>query len=255
MENHQPEKNDLEELKDLYLFEEVHKFIRKSAGLTLALAYLVLLLSSMGYLYLLYNAFEINILQLVTFEDVLATPIKNPYMIFTFFWLFLIFYVADVGNRYRARLKEKYANGTAPLFPRIISAVFWAPKKRKANIRATFTVIVLALVAYVFVFSLNEARHIKEGRGSQVAITFADEADILETTLLGTTTNFVLTYDDSSGESAVYYIEAIKSIKKRQTKEIDTVTEPGDAKDKGEKPAVGEGQEESDQTDDIDTGK
>lgn len=214
MEEKSTRKHGLEELKDLYLFDELFRFIRRSTGITIAIAYLVLLLSSMSYLHIVYSSLEINILQFVTFEDILATPIKNPDIIVTFFLLFLIFYFADIGNRYRVRLQEKYVDGDVPFYAKLLKWMFWGPKKRKANIRTTYLIISFSLVIYVIAFASQEAKEIKQGEGSMVAITFADNTPPIKTTLLGTTSNYVITYDHKLGESTAYYVEAIQSIKK-----------------------------------------
>ena len=42
----------------------------------------------------------------------------------------------------------------------------------------------------------------------------ADNTPPIKTTLLGTTSNYVITYDHKLGESTAYYVEAIQSIKK-----------------------------------------
>ena len=214
MEEKSTKTHGLEELKDLYLFDELFRFVRHSTGITIAIAYLVLLLSSMSYLHIVYSSLDLNILQFVTFEDILATPIKNPDIIVTFFLLFLIFYFADIGNRFRVRLQEKYAGNDIPFYAKLLKWIFWAPKKRKANIRTIYFIISACLVIYVFVFASQEAKEVKKGEGSMVAITFADNTPPIETTLLGTTSNYVIIYDHKLGESTAYYVEAIHSIKK-----------------------------------------
>lgn len=225
-------KHGLEELKDLYLFDELFRFIRRSTGITIAIAYLVLLLSSMSYLHIVYSSLDINILQFVTFEDILATPIKNPDIIVTFFLLFLIFYFTDIGNRYRVRLQEKYAGDDVPFYAKLLKWIFWGPKKRKANIRTVYFIISACLVIYVFVFASQEAKEVKKGEGSMVAITFADNTPPIKTTLLGTTSNYVITYDHKLGESTAYYVEAIHSIKKLklQTATSEVTSTPAEKK-------------------------
>lgn len=214
MEEKGTKKHGLEELKDLYLFDELFRFVRHSTGIAIAIAYLVLLLSSMSYLHIVYSSLDLNILQFVTFEDILATPIKNPDIIISFFIIFLIFYLLDVSNRYRVRFKEKYVDGGMPFYIKLLQIVLWGPKKRKALIRTIYFSITFSLVAYVVAFANQEAKNVKNGEGSMVEITFADNTPPIKATLLGTTSNYVITYDHKQGESTVYYVEAIQSIKK-----------------------------------------
>lgn len=213
-------KDDFKELSELYMFEELYKFIRESTGIAITIAYLALILSSMAYLFVLFNAFDISIVKYLTFEDILATPIKNPDIIIIFFAIVFVLYMTDLGNRFRARQQLKYANvEKKPFGFKIFQIVFWAPRKRKANIKVTAITVMLCLGVYIFSFATREAAKIKRGQGPQIAISVADEASI-SSTLLGTTINYVFTYNNVTEESVIYSVESIQSIKK-----ITTLTE------------------------------
>ena len=98
----------------MYLFEELFKLIRVSSGLSITFCYLVLLLTSMAYLHLYYSEFGISIVKYVSLEDMLATPIKNPGIVFTYITVLLLLIIADIGNRFRARKKLEYSNIPMP---------------------------------------------------------------------------------------------------------------------------------------------
>lgn len=208
------ENSDFKELSELNMFEELYRFFRESTGLAIATAYLALILSSMAYLYVLFNAFDISIVKYVTFEDILATPIKNPAIVLAFIVVFLFLYAADLGNRYRARQQIKYANITKPASFKIIQIIFWAPKKRKTNIKTTALIVTMCFTVFIFSFATDEADNIKEGVGSHIEISLADDDKAIQSILLGTTINYVFTYNPETNDSIVFSVEAIKSLKK-----------------------------------------
>ena len=204
---------EFKELSELNLFGELYKFLRESPGITITAAYLALILSSMAYLYVLFKTFDIDIIRYVTFEDILATPIKNPNIIVVFSVTIILLYLVDVTNRFRGRQQIKYANQKKPLGFKILQVVFWSPKNRETNIKTTVVITIFCIAAYIFFFAKNEAASIKDGQGSFVEITLADDKKVVTSTLLGTTSNYVLTYNIESEESFAYGVQSIKSIK------------------------------------------
>lgn len=214
MEKHNQKDKDLEELSQLYLFQELFKFLRESPGIAISTAYLVLILSSMGYLYVLFVAFDINIVKYVTFEDILATPIKNPDILIAFVAVLFVLYTSDIGSRFRARQQIKYANQKMPLGNKILQMIFWGPKKRQSNIKVVVWVLIFCLTAYIILFANVEAERIKEGEGDHIEITLADEAKPIKSILLGTTVNYVFTYNPKTNESVIFSIESVQSLKK-----------------------------------------
>lgn len=214
MEEKKQENGQFDELSELYLFEELFKFLKESTGIAITIAYIALILSSMAYLHVLYKAFDISIGQYITFEDILATPIKNPDMIVIFCAIIILLYVADAGNRFRARQEIKYANKKKPFFLKILLPILWAPKKRNPNFKITAATVTISLATYIFVFALHEAEDLKSGQGTIVEIALADDTTVVNTTLLGTTINYVFTFNSDTKESVIYAVESVKTIKK-----------------------------------------
>lgn len=229
MEEENKEKGQFEELSELYLFEELFNFLKESTGIAITTAYLALILSSMAYLHVLYKAFDISISQYTTFEDILATPIKNPDMIVIFCAIIFLLYMADAGNRFRARKEIKYANQKKPFLLKILLPILWAPKKRNPNFKITAATVTICLASYIFVFASHEAEYLKSGQGTIVEIALADDTTIVNTTLLGTTINYVFTFNSDTKESVVYAVESIKTIKKRVTPKIQKELAPIEA--------------------------
>lgn len=209
----------------MYLFEELFKLIRLSSGLSITFCYLVLLLSSMAYLHLYYSEFDISIVKYVSLEDMLATPIKNPSIVLTYFAVILVLVIADIGNRFRARKKLEYADGQMPKRIRVMSALLWAPNNPKTNLRFTLATVSVCVIAYIFAFAKIEANEIKAGESERVLIVLSDQEAPIETSLLGTSVNYVFTYDHKAKEATIFYVEAIKSIKsfKQVAEKVNTI--------------------------------
>lgn len=222
MQEDNEKKSDLTDLSELYLFEEVYKFMRESTGIAITTAYLILLLSSMAYIYVFYSAFDIQIVKYVTFEDILATPLKNPDIILAFFAILLLLYIVDIGNRFRARQRLKFANKEKTWLYKFVQIVFWTPRKRRVNLKVTAFTTLFFLGTYIFTLAHTEAADIKQGAGEKVEILLTEPGQKITSVLLGISINYVFTYDAGSQESVAYYVESITSIKPVKTK-----SEPG----------------------------
>lgn len=226
----------LKQLSEMYLFEELFKLIRVSSGLSITFCYLVLLLTSMAYLHLYYSEFDISIVKYVSLEDMLATPIKNPNIVFICIAVLFVLIIADIGNRFRARKKLEYGDTPMPKLMRFISALLWAPNNPKTNLRFTIITVAVCVIAYVFAFADIEASIVKSGKGTKVSIVLSDQEKPIHTSLLGTSVNYVFTYDHKTKEATIFYVEAIKSIKsfKQDAEKINTIEDQKSAPSKSE---------------------
>lgn len=83
----------------------------------------------------------------------------------------------------------------------------------------------ISVLAYIFLFADIEASAVKSGNGTKVSIVLSDQDTPIKTTLLGTSVNYVFTYDHKAKEATIFYVEAIKSIKsfKQIAEEINTI--------------------------------
>jgi len=217
----------------VYYFEELYRFMRESSGLAIAASYLLLILSSMMYLYFFFNEFDIDIVKYLTFEDILATPIKNPDIIFVFSAITGLIFLIDKSNTWKSKLLYSYKGKHIPVHIRLLRAVFWTPKNRRANISLTMFIVIASLAIYIVTFALGEAKDIKEQKADQVEVSLADGGEIENATLLGTTLNYLFLYETDTKRSAAYYLESIQSIKpvrsepiKEQAVEADKIKLP-----------------------------
>ena len=197
---------------NLYIFSDIMAFVKASTGLSITLAYLVLILSSMAYLAIYFYSFDIHIIKFITLEDILATPIRNPDIILVFGVIAGFLCLSDLSNQFYARQRTNSNPKNAPIFLRILTTITWTPKNRKTNARMTFFITLFVLVSYIFLFASSEAADVKDGEGPFVEIKLADETESFQTSLLGLSTYFVFTYDHVKQESKIFQIESIKSL-------------------------------------------
>lgn len=209
--SNQAETNNVE-ARELYMFDELYSFMRESTGITITSAYLLLILTSMGYLYLLFGYFDINVVKYLTFEDILATPIKNPDIILIFLALISILVFADLGQGLKMKLRRKYQDLPTPFYVKVFYYLMWVPKKRKANIKLTLATVLLCLFMYVFAFAKIEAEDLRDGGGELIELKLANDNKKIRASLLGTTINYVFVFDNATQKSYVFNVEAIEYI-------------------------------------------
>lgn len=70
------------------------------------------------------------------------------------------------------------------------------------------------MVAYIFVFASQEAKDLKSGQGTIVEIALTDNKTVVSTAILGTSINYVFTFNSDTKESVIYAVESVKTIKK-----------------------------------------
>lgn len=205
-------KESYEQIGNLYLFAELYKFITRHSGLALTIAYIVLTLSSMVYLSILYNAFDVPILSIVALEDILATPFKNPNIIAVFLVCITALVLLDYGTRWYARLQSKLSIKEQSIWIKALRYIFWVPKSRSGNIKLTLLMIILFLSLYVILFAKEEARLIKEGKGDKIVISLSDQNDNQTLVLIGIVNQFVVGYNEQDKKTIIYNVETIDSI-------------------------------------------
>ena len=201
-----------EELTKLYIFGEIFRFFKESTGLAMSLAYFILLLSSMVHLHFLFDVFDLPVLSYMSFEDILATPLKNPQIILTFLTIAAGMLLADVINRFSAGQQLKYREANKTWWLKLYLVVMWVPRTRATNIAYMLALSVTVLMLHIVIFAEIEAKDIKAGEINQVEITLADSDEKITAGLLGASSNYLFTYQGDSKKTVVYYVEAVKNV-------------------------------------------
>ena len=204
---------EYEKMLERYYFKDLYTFIKDSTGVAVTIAYIILILTSMAYLSVFYSHFDIEIIKLVTLEDILTTPIKNPNILIALVTIVGAMYIADVGNRYHARLNLKYFDKETPWHIKLMKYVTWIPMSEKGNKGFILALILIFISTYMYFFADIKARAIQKGQGYEIYLSLADTKDESRVTLLGATSLYVLVYDKNTKQSTVHQIESVASMR------------------------------------------
>ncbi|MEL0068753.1 MAG: hypothetical protein VW874_10880 [Gammaproteobacteria bacterium] len=204
---------EYEKMLERYYFKDLYSFIKDSTGVAVTIAYIILILTSMAYLSVFYSHFDIEIIKLVTLEDILTTPIKNPNILIALVTIVGAMYIVDVGNRYHARLNLNYFDKEMPWHIKLMKYITWIPKSEKGNKGFILALILVFISTYMYFFADIKARAIQKGQGYEVYLSLADTNDESRVTLLGATSLYVLVYDKNSKQSTVHQIESVASMR------------------------------------------
>ncbi|AQA17334.1 hypothetical protein BST95_02920 [Halioglobus japonicus] len=191
----------------------VIKFVKESTGLAITFAYLILIISSMAYLGIFYGRFNVDILKLVSLEDILVTPIRRPDIIVAIVAITIAVSINDALARYNARLSQGYVGKKKPWYIRFYERVFFFfPATAQGHYRLTVASFFGFLCFYIAFFAYAEAEDVLEGNGYEVFLTLSEKADSRSVILLGTTSLYVIVYDSQSGQVRVHQMESVASI-------------------------------------------
>jgi len=204
---------EYEKMLERYYFKDLYTFIKDSTGVAVTIAYIILILTSMAYLSVFYSHFDIEIIKLVTLEDILTTPIKNPNILIALVTIVGAMYIADVGNRYHARLNLKYFDEETPWHIKLMQYFTWIPRSEKGNKGFILALILIFISTYMYFFADIKARAIQKGQGYEIYLSLADTKDESRVTLLGATSLYVLVYDKNTKQSTVHQIESVASMR------------------------------------------
>lgn len=188
-------------------------FFGKQPGMMLSIAYLLLTLSGIFFSSIFYSKFDIPILKLADISDLLIAGISDPTAIVMFCGGIFVaifsdwFFGFSYGRFHKWKVKPHSVKRT------VVMMALYTPKTRIGVV----TGILLSFIAYSFLFvSLFaewRSEQIKSGQGDLVFLkTEKSNATDKAVFLLGSTTNFVVTYDSHSKTSILTPIENIQQI-------------------------------------------
>jgi hypothetical protein len=185
-------------------------FFKKNPGATLSIAYMLLTLCGIYYSLSFYAQFNITILKLASMSDLMIIGISDPAAVLMFSGGLLIAYLTDYLSQISYDTKVKWRKKPRSLKRFIILIFCYGPKTRATAM--FYFLLIFVLYSYLFVSSYAEwkSEQVKLGDGQPIWI--ATDSEKQRALLLGTTTNFVLTYDHTNQQTSVYPVEKIEII-------------------------------------------
>ena len=219
------------------LLPHVLQTFKREPALAITICYLLVAMAGIFYNFNFYDRFGIPILTLSQISDFLVAGLQQPYALllvlstFPLCWLFDRFNASK--RRARAARREMVLR-TMPDSPRRKARLFLL-----GSLPRWFTgcIYVLLIVNYAWLFvhfyAKNDAQHVRDGGGQQVAVwlTGASEPLAAESgswTYLGAVSNYVFVFDKASNRSVVLPINNIARLEpaRPKTEATDAVVAP-----------------------------
>ncbi|TRY33717.1 hypothetical protein [Aliiglaciecola sp. M165] len=187
-------------------------YFKQNPGTTLSIAYMLLTLCGILYSQGFYEEFNIEILKLANVSDLMIIGVSEPAAILMFGGGLLVAYFTDFITRRSYDAQRRWREKPKSFKRRLILTAVYTPKK---SISVMF-IFVCTFVVYSYIFMTLYAdwksKQVKRGKGKQVILELVETNKLRTVTLLGSTTNFILTYHPDSKQANVYPVDQIKSI-------------------------------------------
>ncbi|MCW8997093.1 MAG: hypothetical protein OQK04_00065, partial [Kangiellaceae bacterium] len=122
-----------------------------------------------------------------------------------------------VGARVQSELKQQEQTFSI----RLRSLIVFAPKSNNVIYGLLVACLIFVLYFWIQILTSHRAEQILNGQANRVIIEKTDSKENkAEMILLGTTTNYVISFNPTTGESVIDTIESIVSIKPTKPKQV-----------------------------------
>ncbi|MDG6099880.1 hypothetical protein EXU34_20685 [Alteromonas sp. ZYF713] len=204
------EKEDKQLIKKLPgQFASLLDFFRHNPGMALSIAYLLLTLSGIFYSISFYKAFGIDILKFSDISDFMIAGISEPPALLLFAGGLLVSLGFDRIGRVSYAIHQRWLDKPKSVKRRIILLCSYVPKD---NINRLITFLLMFIIyAFVFVsfYAQWRSEAIKASETDFVVLKLTHMQEDIKVKLLGTTTNYVFTYDIIRQQSLIIPLNSI----------------------------------------------
>ncbi len=188
-------------------------FFGKQPGVMLSIAYLLLTLSGIFYSSIFYSKFDIPILKLADISDLLIAGISDPTAILMFCGGIVVAIISDWFYGFSYSRYHKWKLKPKSIKRRLMMMVFYTPKSQLGAILGILLFFVVYSFIFVGLFAEWRSDQIKSNKGDLVYLKVEKSKPTDRAVfLLGSTTNFVITYDGQSKQAILTPIENIQQI-------------------------------------------
>lgn len=188
-------------------------FFAKHPGIMISIAYMLLTLSGIFYSHSFYSEFNISILKLADISDLLIAGISDPAATVMFSGGILIAVLTDMYIAFSYTSYNNWKTKPKSLLRKVMLFLTYTPKRR---VEVVFAILVMfVLYAFIFVSLYAEWRSdkIKSGSGDKVILhTKSSNETNTVSYLLGSTTNYVITYNKETQLAKLTPVENIEYI-------------------------------------------
>lgn len=189
-------------------------YFRKHPGLVLSISYALLTFCGILYSAKFYEEFDLDILKLANVSDLLIFGLSEPMALLMFGGAVIVAISFDWISIKSFKYRKKWQSNPPSLKRSFILFSLYAPKK--SEVVMLLFLGIFALYGFVFVtwFAQWQSEQIKNGSGDKIVVTGSSVGELpKQLTLLGSTTQFLITYDQTKEEALVLAIENIDTLK------------------------------------------
>lgn len=198
------------------------EFIRANPGVAVSLSYLLLTLCGVFYASTFYDDFDVPILKLADISDLLIAGISEPAALLLFCSAVIVGLSFDWMFRQSYHIEKRWREKPAGPRRALMMAMFHTPKTQFSAV----STIIMGSILYAFVFVAFytewQSRQISRGDGHKVEVRTENRNQPETRMLLGSTANYLITYDIEEKRSYVIPIEQVISVKPVVDKKEDT---------------------------------
>ena len=206
------------------------RFFVSQPGIFISIAYLCLTACGIIYSHHFYKIFDIPILKLSNITDLLIAGIADPAAYIMFAGAVAVAMGLDFIFLYSERQQSIWRKRPQSAKRTLMLIINYVPK----STLSVMIPILMLFALYVFVLVGGYAdwrgEQVKEGDGTQILLRTEQHQEGKPLMLLGSTQNYVITYDMETSNAKVYPVDGIISIQPQMAEpdKEDTEQAPGD---------------------------
>ncbi|MFT5483544.1 MAG: hypothetical protein ACI9GW_002201 [Halieaceae bacterium] len=195
------------------LILELLGLFRVHPGFLVSLAYILLTMEGVFYSWTFYEGFDVPILQIADFSDFLISGIREPISLILLFGGIAVGLGLDALYRFTYDVQVRWRSEPASFKRSFLLMVCYTPRTLLA---VAFT-IVISFVLYTWMFVTIYADwksdQIRSGFGNEIYMyTGSENGKPAPVLLIGSTLNYIITYDQKADQAAIVPIENVKRI-------------------------------------------
>ncbi len=191
--------------------KDVIRFFKQHPGMMATMAYAMLTYCGLIYSYTFYAEFNVPILKLADLSDMLIAGIGEPAAILTFSGGIALAVISDLLFAITYRARQRWREKPDSLKKRFFLMLYYTPKRKIEVLGGLLFIFIAYPIIFVELYAEWKSEKIKAGKGTSIILT-AEQYTNTPLFLLGSTTNFVITYDVESELAVLTPIEGIEKI-------------------------------------------
>lgn len=198
-----------EEKYEIQTFK-VLSFFQQHPGMVISISYVLLTICGIFYSWSFYEEFGVAILKLVNISDLLTAGIGEPAAILMFLGGFAVAIAAEYLSYYSHQIYTNWKSRPKGFLRSVIVTVLRSPTKNNQLLFMFILIFILYAQLFVSKYAEWQSKQIKQGNGDKLLIksdALAEQSQ--ELILLGSTLNFVFTYNQPEDEVVIFPVENI----------------------------------------------